>query len=172
MPPIVRGLGRSVILRKAVSVSLPYTITASHASTASPDHVQTKLPPATGTKNAQRFREFNLQDRIFAVTGGARGLGLTMAEALMEAGANGSPILSFFFCLLQQQQQLLLLLITLRLRIYLLFVQQYGVLTVFNPPTTNSKPPKTAPRVLMAAASTTLKSTCAMKRTSTHSWPR
>lgn len=79
------------MLRLPASVSLvPYSITASHASAASPDHVQTKLPPATGTRNTQRFREFNLQDRIFAVTGGARGLGLAMAEALMEAGANGN----------------------------------------------------------------------------------
>lgn len=54
------------------------------------DHIQTKLPPAFGTKNAQRFREFNLEGRVIAVTGGARGLGLSMAEALMEAGANGN----------------------------------------------------------------------------------
>lgn len=53
------------------------------------DHIQTRLPPAVGAKNAQRFREFNLEDRVIAITGGARGLGLCMAEALMEAGAHG-----------------------------------------------------------------------------------
>lgn len=34
-----------------------------------------------------RFKEFDLADRVYAVTGGGRGLGLAMAEALMEAGA-------------------------------------------------------------------------------------
>ncbi|PLB49749.1 NAD(P)-binding protein [Aspergillus steynii IBT 23096] len=34
----------------------------------------------------KRFPEFQLDGRVFAVTGGARGLGLTMAEALAEAG--------------------------------------------------------------------------------------
>jgi hypothetical protein len=40
-------------------------------------------------QNLQRFREFELQGKVFAVTGGARGLGLAMAEALMEAGGQG-----------------------------------------------------------------------------------
>ncbi|KAH8696450.1 putative short chain dehydrogenase/oxidoreductase [Talaromyces proteolyticus] len=82
-------LGRSM-WRK---VSLPNGITCNQASittppTTTPDHVQTKLPPVAGHENTQRFREFNLEGRIVAVTGGGRGLGLAMAEALMEAGAN------------------------------------------------------------------------------------
>lgn len=82
------------------SLSLPYRVifnygTVTTAPSSTTDHIQTKLPPAFGTQNAQRFREFNLEGRVVAVTGGARGLGLSMAEALMEAGANGiSP--SFF----------------------------------------------------------------------------
>lgn len=36
-----------------------------------------------------RFPEFELNDKVFIVTGGARGLGLTMAGALVEAGAHG-----------------------------------------------------------------------------------
>lgn len=62
--------------------------TATNPSHSTTDHIQTKLPPASGKRNAQRFREFDLEDRVIAVTGGARGLGLSMAEALMEAGAN------------------------------------------------------------------------------------
>ncbi|EED13072.1 short chain dehydrogenase/oxidoreductase, putative [Talaromyces stipitatus ATCC 10500] len=62
--------------------------TSTTPPTSATDHIQTKLPPAFGTKNAQRFREFNLEGRVIAVTGGGRGLGLSMAEALMEAGAN------------------------------------------------------------------------------------
>ncbi|KAL2011159.1 hypothetical protein VTN00DRAFT_3877 [Thermoascus crustaceus] len=62
----------------------PTTTTTSGAPT---DHIQTRIPPVSSGKNAQRFREFNLEDRVFAITGGGRGLGLAMAEALMEAGA-------------------------------------------------------------------------------------
>lgn len=54
-----------------------------------PDSIQTKIPQPVGEKNTQRFREFKLDGQTIAITGGGRGLGLTMAEALMEAGANG-----------------------------------------------------------------------------------
>ncbi|KAL4913717.1 NAD(P)-binding protein [Aspergillus aurantiobrunneus] len=46
-------------------------------------HLKEKLPKKDG---AERFREFSLAGKVFAVTGGARGLGLSMAEALVEAG--------------------------------------------------------------------------------------
>jgi hypothetical protein len=55
---------------------------------ASPAHVKEKLP-TDGGKNRERFREFSLAGKVFAVTGGARGLGLSMAEALVEAGGEG-----------------------------------------------------------------------------------
>ena len=38
------------------------------------------------------FPEFNLQDKVIVVTGGGRGLGLTMAEALFQGGAIGKEI--------------------------------------------------------------------------------
>ncbi|KAJ6005664.1 hypothetical protein N7451_003608 [Penicillium sp. IBT 35674x] len=53
----------------------------------SPDHIQTKLPSSKDLRNAKRFREFDMEGRVYAITGGARGLGLSMAEALIEAGA-------------------------------------------------------------------------------------
>jgi hypothetical protein len=37
------------------------------------------------------LKEFDLRGRVFVVTGGGRGLGLSMAEALMEAGGKGGP---------------------------------------------------------------------------------
>ncbi|KAL8892714.1 MAG: hypothetical protein Q9215_000463 [Flavoplaca cf. flavocitrina] len=48
--------------------------------------IDQKLPTSSATQT-QRFREFDLAKRVFIVTGGGRGLGLTMAEALIEAGA-------------------------------------------------------------------------------------
>ncbi|KAL4884634.1 hypothetical protein BJY04DRAFT_205718 [Aspergillus karnatakaensis] len=49
-------------------------------------HVKEKLPQADRAKTTERFREFSLAGKVFAVTGGARGLGLSLAEALVEAG--------------------------------------------------------------------------------------
>ena len=41
-----------------------------------------------GTK--MRLPEFSLADKVVLVSGGARGLGLTQAEGLLEAGATGA----------------------------------------------------------------------------------
>jgi hypothetical protein len=97
----IKHASRALTLLQHKPISLPYRVIISNYGTATTpppsttDHIQTKLPPAFGTQNAQRFREFNLEGRVIAVTGGARGLGLSMAEALMEAGANGiSPFFS------------------------------------------------------------------------------
>ncbi|RPA97216.1 NAD(P)-binding protein [Choiromyces venosus 120613-1] len=40
-----------------------------------------------GFLGSKRLPEFNLVDRVVLISGGARGLGLTQAEALLEAGA-------------------------------------------------------------------------------------
>jgi len=42
----------------------------------------------------KRLPEFNLVDRVVLISGGARGLGLTQAEALLEAGAKGLYLFS------------------------------------------------------------------------------
>ena len=39
----------------------------------------------------KRMGEFQLIDKVVLVSGAARGLGLTQAEALLEAGATGAP---------------------------------------------------------------------------------
>lgn len=48
--------------------------------------------PFLGT--TKRLSEFNLSNKVVLVSGAARGLGLTQAEALLEAGAIGMPWLN------------------------------------------------------------------------------
>jgi hypothetical protein len=40
-------------------------------------------------KHSKVYPNFSLRDRVYVITGGARGLGLAMAEAMTEAGADG-----------------------------------------------------------------------------------
>jgi hypothetical protein len=61
-----------------------------HNVSHSPDHIQSKMPEKKLLKNNHRFSEFDLEGRVYAVTGGGRGLGLSMAQALIEAGAKGT----------------------------------------------------------------------------------
>jgi NAD(P)-dependent dehydrogenase (short-subunit alcohol dehydrogenase family) len=52
------------------------------------NHIQARRPEISETfRPPHRFREFDLNGRVYAITGGGRGLGLAMAEALLEAGA-------------------------------------------------------------------------------------
>jgi hypothetical protein len=48
---------------------------------------KSRPPVFLGTK--KRLPEFILTDKVVCVSGAARGLGLTQAEALLEAGATG-----------------------------------------------------------------------------------
>ena len=55
-----------------------------------PDHIQQRLPSKKQLRNANRFREFDIEGRVYVITGGGRGLGLSMGEVLIEAGAKGT----------------------------------------------------------------------------------
>jgi hypothetical protein len=91
-PRTVQPVVRSRLLLQARNVSL-FSPTASRQSAAQITH---KLPAERDAEGAstQRFREFDLQNKVFIVTGGGRGLGLTMAEALVEAGGTGNTAFS------------------------------------------------------------------------------
>lgn len=45
--------------------------------------------PRDAKVGGKRFADFDLAGHTYIVTGGARGLGLALAEALVEAGGNG-----------------------------------------------------------------------------------
>ena len=61
--------------------------------------IKDKLPHLDGAPinvNKHRFREFELAGKVYVVTGGAQGLGLSLAEALVEAGSTGKFIPNFY----------------------------------------------------------------------------
>ena len=60
---------------------------AAEKSGARAPSIKEKLPDPERTPF--RFREFDLESKVFVVTGGAGGLGLALAEALIEAGGTG-----------------------------------------------------------------------------------
>ena len=51
------------------------------------DNLRTNTSPSSYLGTIKRLPEFNLADKVVLVSGAARGLGLTQAEALLEAGA-------------------------------------------------------------------------------------
>lgn len=108
-PPIRRSIRLALLLnlssRLSVSPHLPTRLNIHHIhnhtrlsksplflgtaqrqfTTTSPHKSITDRQPE---KSGLKFQEFNLTDRVYIVTGGARGLGLTLAEALVEAGGH------------------------------------------------------------------------------------
>ncbi|KAF9892991.1 hypothetical protein FE257_012402 [Aspergillus nanangensis] len=69
--------------RALLSLQLRPLMVGGKRQASSEAHIKQPIPKG---QSHQRFREFDLQGKVFAVTGAGRGLGLTMAEALVEAG--------------------------------------------------------------------------------------
>lgn len=67
-----------------------FTATASHQRPTPEPPAADKGTPATAfLGTTKRLPEFSLANKVIVVTGGARGIGLIQAEALLEAGATG-----------------------------------------------------------------------------------
>ena len=75
-------------LAPVVSASARTFTCSAQKRTRQPSAIAQRLPdPEAGH---QRLRDFNLEGKVFVVTGGGRGLGLTLAEVLVEAGGKGT----------------------------------------------------------------------------------
>ncbi|KAL6239670.1 hypothetical protein BDW75DRAFT_236277 [Aspergillus navahoensis] len=102
----MRGtLSRSLSVRPFVSTSTPassswsrirspyavsrftYATTSKQQTPQDTNHIQARMVDTKDSGSKPRFREFDLEGRVYAVTGGGRGLGLAMGEAILEAGA-------------------------------------------------------------------------------------
>ncbi|KAI9797671.1 MAG: hypothetical protein M1833_005332 [Piccolia ochrophora] len=108
-PAVIRTIRPARPLAPIISATRPFSSFTPLAKAASPENETTRnevprgkepQPPGAERKNLEtgkeaptflgttkRLPEFNLVDKVVLVSGAARGLGLTQAEALLEAGA-------------------------------------------------------------------------------------
>lgn len=81
-------------LTRTLYQSGPRAASSSHMSSTASTPGLSSTFDARGSKQStnvrrKRFEDFDLAGRIFVVTGGAQGLGLALAEGLVEAGGKG-----------------------------------------------------------------------------------
>lgn len=112
LPPTVRA-----IPIRASHASLPARTmhTSPSLQLAKPTNPDPKKNPAPASELAlpqdenvgrKRFADFDLKGKVFIVTGGARGLGLALAEGLVEAGGKGKPAKALADCSRTQGRRL------------------------------------------------------------------
>lgn len=91
-----------MVQRRLFQSSESVAMTSKPSSNIEPQHGRAPVPPAPEKNPAvglglsrdenvgqKRLADFDLAGRVFIVTGGARGLGLALAEALVETGGKG-----------------------------------------------------------------------------------
>lgn len=75
---------RTQLLRRSLRSAVPVPLSRAFHQT---HHRRNSNDNNNKTNRSHLLPEFSLKDRVIIVSGGARGLGLTQAEALLEAGA-------------------------------------------------------------------------------------
>lgn len=72
--------------RSTVSAVVPGRL---HSNQRGASHSSARSRNIVSSTNSRLLPEFSLKNKVVVVSGGARGLGLVQAEALLEAGATG-----------------------------------------------------------------------------------
>lgn len=80
--PAFHALGKVLKVTRAIHISPPHRETKPQT----PSDIAKPAAAHETFGSRKRFGDFDLAGKVFVVTGGAQGLGLTMAEALVEAG--------------------------------------------------------------------------------------
>lgn len=81
----LRQITRPAITQIHPSLAVVNASTLRHFATATPAPT-----PPSAAEATKLLPEFSLKNKVIAISGAAQGLGLTMAEALVESGAIGN----------------------------------------------------------------------------------
>jgi hypothetical protein len=92
LPASIARYGR---ISKVTAPITAYRTFSSSTLRLAPETFKDGQDPRTGpvsTSTEKAYPNFSLRDKAYVVTGGGRGLGLTIAEAMVHAGAQGIPL--------------------------------------------------------------------------------
>src|SRR3569833_306895 len=97
------GLTRLPLGRGSASLSIPAGLHNAPAPSVMRCFHQTPARRSDRGTSKNLLPEFSLKDKVVVVSGGARGLGLVQAEALLDAGATGRSSFPLrFLCLTER----------------------------------------------------------------------
>lgn len=87
--PALRQLARPQVLRSSSPAVAAPALSRLHSHPRRTVHNSPTRQNLAPAPRPHLLPEFSLKDKVIVVSGGARGLGLVQAEALLEAGATG-----------------------------------------------------------------------------------